>query len=80
MFYDSWTNSEPLANYEHHTEIYEYIHSVKGILYKCCQFIDYTENNIFKYTFIGTSILRMLNNTFTEDIFKQTLREFIHTE
>lgn len=57
MFYDSWTNSEPLANYEHHTEIYKYIHSVKG-----------------------TSILRMLNNTFTEDIFKQTLREFVHTE
>jgi len=32
MFYDSWTNSEPLANYEHHTEIYEHIHSVKGII------------------------------------------------
>ncbi|XP_026807677.1 aminopeptidase N-like isoform X1 [Rhopalosiphum maidis] len=57
MFYDSWTNSEPLANYEHHTEIYKYINSVKG-----------------------TSILRMLNNTFTESIFKQTLREFVHTE
>ncbi|KAL4092083.1 hypothetical protein QTP88_026654 [Uroleucon formosanum] len=57
MFYDSWTNSQPLANYEHHTEIYKYIHSVKG-----------------------TSILRMLNNTFTENIFKQTLREFVHTE
>ncbi|XP_025199927.1 aminopeptidase N-like isoform X2 [Melanaphis sacchari] len=57
MFYDSWTNSEPLANYEHHSEIYKYISSVKG-----------------------TSILRMLNNTFTESIFKQTLREFVHTE
>ncbi|XP_027836692.1 aminopeptidase N-like isoform X3 [Aphis gossypii] len=57
MFYDSWTNSEPLANYEQHTEIYKYISSVKG-----------------------TSILRMLNHTFTESIFKQTLREFVHTE
>jgi len=30
MFYDSWTNSEPLSNYEHHTEIYKYINAAKG--------------------------------------------------
>ncbi|VVC25573.1 ERAP1-like C-terminal domain,Peptidase M1, membrane alanine aminopeptidase, N-terminal [Cinara cedri] len=39
-------------------------------------------SNKFKYisSHKGTSILRMLNYTFTEDIFKQTLREYIHTE
>lgn len=78
MFYDSWTNSEPLANYEHHTDLYQYIQSVKGYISNFIMY--YFNNSLMKSSFIGTSILRMLNNTFTEDIFKQTLREYVHTE
>jgi len=76
MFYDSWTNSEPLANYEQHTEIYKYISSVKG---KLCDY-SFKNTTSIKNICLGTSILRMLNHTFTESIFKQTLREFVHTE
>lgn len=59
MFYDSWTNSEPLADYEHHTEEYDHIHSDKGLLeyYIICN----SSGMLLKYRNIQKCISRHIN-------------------